>query len=454
MANKILVVDDDVAVTNYLMVFLMQTELWEPTVINDSREIPELLQREHFDAILLDINMPGLSGMDILKILREEEIDTPVVILTGFTDVDLAVQAMKLGAFDYLTKPVEDDHLLEVLDKALQHRTVHQTITTLPNGLKKEDLTFQEAFELIPTRDPAMIRLFHQAEKMAASDLSIFIWGERGTEKEYLARAMHSASVFRDGPFVAVNVEAQDPERFPADLFGQARDWSGTREGRSGFLEEAANGTLFLDKVEKLTIPVQLRLLRVIQAKEYYLESSSQIRDINVRIIVASRYDLTKDAYKDTFSRDLLFHLMVNYIQIPPLRQRKDDIPLLARRFLEQERQKTGKQIDDFSDDFIRLLTEYEFPGNTLELHDIVAASVVNEETNIITVDSLSPYMRRKLTQHEVEPEIAFIPQPLETVVHQHVTRTLDFFDGDMERAARELAISPDEMESILKDRQ
>jgi len=451
MVQKILVVDDDVAVTNYLMVFLMQTEKWEPTVINDSRNIPELLQREHFDAILLDINMPGLSGMDILKIIREKKIDTPVVILTGFADVDLAVQTMKLGAFDYLTKPVEDEHLLEVLGKAIQHRTVHRTITTLPNGLKKEDLAYREAFDKIPTRDPAMIRLFHQAEKMAASDLSIYIWGERGTEKEYLARAIHSASDFREGPFVAVNVEAQDPERFPADLFGQARDWSGTRETRSGFLEEAAGGTLFLDKIEKLTIPVQLRLLRVIQAKEYYLESSSQIRDINVRIIVASRYDLTKDAYKDTFSRDLLFHLMVNYIQIPPLRDRKGDIPLLAHMLLEQERQKTGKQINDFAEDFMHLLVDYQFPGNTQELHDIVAASVVNEETSIITVDSLSPYMRRKLTRHEEEPELAFAPRPLADMVREHVSKTVDYFDGDEELAARELGISPDELDSILK---
>jgi len=286
---------------------------------------------------------------------------------------------------------------------------------------------------------------------MAAGDLSIFIWGDRGTEKETFAKAIHKAGAFRDGPFVAVNVEAQDPQRFPIDFFGQARDWSGARETRTGFLEEASNGTLFLDKIEKLSIPMQLRLLRFIQAKEYYLESSSQIKNINVRVIVASRYDLSKNAYKDTFSRDLLYHLMINYIQIPSLRERKGDIPLLANKFLEYEQKKTGKDISKVSPEFMELLKNYEFPGNTQELYDIIATSLVNEETDIITVDSLSPYMYRKLTQTEPEEAQPYSPRKLDVVVQEHVSHMLDYFDGDREKTAIALDISMERLESILK---
>lgn len=165
--KKVLIVDDDAAVTNYLMVVLMQTEQYEPTVINDSREIPELLDKETFDAILLDMDMPNLSGMDILKGVREKEIETPVIILTGVNDVELAVKALKLGAFDYLTKPVEENHLLDVIGKAILHRTEFHTISQMPAHLVRGDLINKGVFQDFPSNDTAMIRIFHETEKLA-----------------------------------------------------------------------------------------------------------------------------------------------------------------------------------------------------------------------------------------------------------------------------------------------
>ena len=450
--KRILIIDDDAAVTNYLMVFLMQTERFDITVVNDSREVPDLLDRKTFDVILLDMDMPNVSGMDILKIMKEKGIHTPVVVLTGVSDVDLAVKAMKLAAFDYLTKPVDDEHLIGALDSAIEHSMLQQSIDRLPSQLKREDLTHEAAFEHFPTQDPAMIRIFHQAEAMASGDLSILIWGERGTGKEALARAIHKAGLKSDKPFVIADAAAHAPDQFPAELFGQARDYSGTKEEQNGFLEEASGGTLLIDEIEHLTLPVQVRLKRFIQTGEYYKENSTRIKKINVRFIATSIADLTSEDYKGKFSRDLLYHLMVNSIRIPPLRQRKDDLPLLAEHFLKQELQKTKKNITCFSREYLDLLKSYDFPDNIQELQTIVAGSVVNEKSGVITVDSLSPYIREKIMGLEERGEVPeiFTPKTLDDAAREHVARTLEYFENDREKAARKLGISVEKIDEIL----
>ncbi len=445
--KKILIVDDDTAVTNYLMVFLVQSGIFEPTVINDSREVEGCLGSESFDVLLLDMDMPNVSGMDILHKMRGKGDETPVVVLTGVSDVTLAVKSMKLGAFDYLTKPVDDDKLLEVLDNAMAHGVLNREIEDLPPELSKQDLAHEAVFEQCTTQDPGMIRLFHQIEKLAPSDLGIFIWGESGTGKEALARAIHNSSRRSDKPFLAVEADSQDPDRFPGFFFGQDRDWSGSREEAAGVLEQADGGTLFLNNIDALPLPMQVRLKRFIQKDEYYRENSTKIRKIDVRLIVSSTHDLTRPEYKATFSRDLLYHLMVNSIQIPPLRERSGDIPLLAEQFLSEERDKTGKMIVGFSDDFLELLQSYSFPANIQELRTIIQLAVANEESDRITVDSLSATIRERISPAAVVEGLPFMPRKLEEVIREHVARTLEFFGGDYEKAADELGISLDEME-------
>jgi two-component system response regulator HydG len=448
--NKLLIVDDDVAVTNYLKVFLMQTERFDTTVVNDSREVPNLLARGQFDVILLDMDMPHMSGMDILRVMHTKGIKTPVVVLTGVNDTELAVNAMKLSAFDYLTKPVDDDHLLSVIDSAIEHHALHDSIQQLPAQLKREDLTFREAFEDIPSQDPAMIRLLHQAEKLAPSDLSIFIHGERGTGKEMIAHAIHSASRGGLGAFVAVDSSAEDPERFAAAFFGQARLWSGEREEQPGFLEEAENGTIYLCEIEHLTRPVQVRLLRVLQRGEYYRENSTTVRHCNVRFIVSSSHDLSRGTYRDTFSRDLLYHLMVNTLSIPPLRERIGDLRFLLEHFRKNALTKIQKPITGFADEYVELLAKHDFPDNIQELRNIVESSMVNSDTPIIHVDALPPYIRQKITDREAPRDDGFIPRPLRDFQREHIQRTLSHFGNNRVRAARELGISQDELDALL----
>jgi DNA-binding NtrC family response regulator len=447
--NKVLIVDDDVAVTNYLMVFLMQTEDYEPTVINDSREIPQLLEREHFDALLLDMDMPNISGMDILKLVKEKGFRTPVVVLTGVNDVELAVRAMKLGAFDYLTKPVDDEYLLEVLKSAISHHEVHHYLDHLPEGLKREDLEFADAFAHFTTQDPEMIRILHRAEKMAAGDLSIFIWGERGTGKEKLARAIHDASPRSKGPFVAVDISAIAPDQLPAALFGQGRDWSGIREERLGFIEQAAGGTLFLDEIDRLSLPLQVRLKRFLQTDEFYRETSTAIIKQDVRVVAASRHDLTSDDYRHTFSRDLLYHLMINSIQYPPLRERPGDIPLLAVYFLEQEAARVGKEIQGFSPESLDILKAYRYPDNMQELNGIIASAVVSTSGDTIGAEALPEYVR---TAAGAAPPEEFQPRRLEEIEREHVSKVFNFFENDPEKAAKALGISISEIHAILGD--
>lgn len=448
--KKVLIVDDDVAVTNYFMVFLMQTEVFEPTVVNDSRKVEGMLQQENYDVIMLDLDMPNVSGMDILDMMNEKEITIPVLILTGVNDVDLAVKSMKRGAFDYLTKPVDDQHLLEVLDNAIEHGNVSSTIDRLPQSLSREDLDNKAAFEHLPTQDPAVIRMFHQTERMAEGDLSIFIWGERGIGKESLAKAIHNASPRVEKPFIAVDSSSHSKEEFSAELFGRALDWSGKNEEMAGFLETACGGTLFIDNIENMSLPVQVRLKRVIQTDEYYRDNSTEIRKCNVRFIVASTNDLTSAKYRDTFSRDLLYHLMINSIRIPPLRDRKDDIPILAEHFLNGEVERTGRSITGISHDLLQLLMQYSFPDNIQELRNIIAHAVVNTEKGELNRDSLSPYIRERLLPGEVPGD--FVPMKLKDKITDHVRRTLEYCSGNRRDAARLLGMEPDELDELARD--
>jgi len=447
--KKILIIDDDVAVTNYFKVFLMQTGCFDATVINDSREASPMLKNTVFDVLLLDMDMPNVSGMDILREMRKRKLDTPVVILTGVSDVDLAVRAMKLKAFDYLIKPVDDEKLLEVLSAAMEHGEIRQSISRLPQQLSCGDLTFKDAFRHFPTRNPEMIRLLHQAEKIASTDLSIFIWGESGTGKEAIARAIHSASPRREGPFVAADAGSRDPEKFSSFLFGQAKDWSGSREEAAGLLEQSDHGTLFLNNVDALPVPTQVRLNRVIQTGEFYRENSTQIRKADVRIIVSSSHDLTRPDYKERFSRDLLYHLMINSIQIPPLRDRVEDIPILAEYFMKEEANRIGRKIGGFSPELIDLLSGYSYPDNVQELRTIVVSAVAGADSETIGTEALPMYIRDLFRIEAAGGEGVAGIEKLDAVIERHVAQTFEYFGKQKEKTAEALGIPVEEVERL-----
>lgn len=447
--RRILIVDDDVSVTNYLMVFLMQHEIFEPVVLNDSREVPGILENSSFDTIILDMDMPNLNGLDILKIIHERKIDTPVLVLSGVNDVDLAVKALKFGAFDYLTKPVDDEYLIKVIDRAIQHRTLHESISQLPQQLTRNDLIHEEAFEQLVTRHPDVIRLFHEVEKIAAGEVCIFLMGERGTGKRTLALASHNASPRRLGPFVDVNVADHDTKSFAAEFFGMTKGWAGAAEEQEGFLERAHGGTLYVSNVDKLSLPAQHRLDRVIRTGEFYRQGTTEIRTVDIRLIVSSTVDLTLDRYREHFSGDLLYHLWGNLIKIPPLREREGDLTLFAEHFLRREIERTGRPIKGIDPDLIDFLEKYDFPGNGSELRDIIATAVLREDGEILGIESLSQYVRSKI-QKGVPAHGDFVFRKLEDLVRDFVRDTVGHLDGDIHRAALELDVSLDEVRKYV----
>jgi len=441
---RVLIVDDDVAVTNYFMVFLMQTEQFDPQVENDSRQVADLLRHNTYDVIMLDLDMPNVTGMEILRMMEAEGHQVPVVILTGANDVDLAVRAMKHGAFDYLTKPVDDDHLLEVLAAAVEMGSLQQSMEDLPTEITSQDLDHQAAFEHLPTLNPAMLRLFHQAQTLAGCNLSIFIWGERGCGKKWLAQGIHQAGGRRDKPFVALDCTTFAPDEFSSALFGRAPDWSGQQEDLQGALCSAAGGTLFINNIEHMTPQVQMRLNHSLHTGEFYRDNSTEILQCDVRYIVASTHDLTSSKFHDSFSRDLLYHVMVNSLQIPPLRERPDDIPLLAGHFLAEEARRNNKDIKGISQELLDLLMTYFFPGNLQELRKLILSAIASTTDDMLGVEDLSAYSRERITLGTFTH--AFKPRKLMDLIREQVARTLKYCQGDHKEAARLLGISPEEM--------
>ena len=449
--KTILIIDDDAAVTNYLLVFLTQTERFDSVIVNDSRKVPELLAREHFDVVLLDMDMPEVSGADILKLMRERGIQTPVVVLTGVGSVDLAVRAMKLGAFDYLTKPVDDEHLLEVLDLALQQGALHRTLNELPAAPKREDLTHGAAWEGLISQDARVIRLLHEAEKMASGDMTVLIIGENGCGREKLARAIHEASPRRSAPFAALDAAAVNSrDELPAMLFGRARVWRGTTKERPGLLEGAAGGTLFIDSLEQLGIPLQIRLKRVIHTGEFYREHSTRVLTADVRFIVASTRDLTLPECELGFSKDLLYHLRVNTLRIPPLRERIDDIPALSEYLVRREAARAGKNIRAISSEALDVLRRYHFPQNDAELALIIASAIIREPSSVITAAALPACVREPCAGAADRVIEHFEPRRLIDMERDYVARMIRHCGGDREKAAVELGISLTQIDSML----
>lgn len=448
---KVLIVDDDAAVTNFLTVFLMQTERFEPVVTNDSRAVPGLLASGEPDLVLLDMDMPGLSGLDILRHIHGKGLSVPVIVLTGVSDVDLAVKAMKLGAFDYLTKPVDDDMLLDTMDRAIEQGALARSLDGLPEDSSLEELSNPEAFEPLVSDQPSLRSVFLRAEMIAAGDSPVLIHGEHGTGKEALARAIHRASRRRDGPFTAFDAAAVPSEALSGELFGMVRDFSGSQEDRPGFLEAASGGTLFLDNIELLSPQVQTRLRRVMQNGEFYRERSAETRRIDLRLVVSTAADLDSEEYRESFSRDLLYHLMVNSLAIPPLREHPSDIPLLAAYFSRQAAENAGRVPVNLSTSLLTVLSSYDFPGNVEELESIIEHCTLNTKPGAEPgPESLPPFTLVRMMG--AGTRTSFVPARLNDVVSRHVARALAHFDGDRKLAADALGLSTDELSRLLLD--
>ncbi len=377
--TNILVIDDEETIRDSCQQ-AMSREGNKVEVAEDGIKGLAMLEKESFDLVIVDLKMPGLNGMDVLKRIKEEEPEIVVVVITGYATVETAVEAMKAGAYDYIPKPFTPESLRLIVNRALEKRRL-----SLENILLRAQLKDRIGADVIIGQSPPMLEVARLAGEVAPTDSNVLISGEAGTGKELIARAIHSQSNRNDKPFIVVDCGNLVESLFENELFGQVKSSStGATETKYGRLEVANGGTVFFDEVGNIGMNIQAKLLRVLQEKQITRVGGSRVTRVDVRVIAATNRDLLKCIEQGTFRKDLFYCLSVVPIVLPPLRGRKEDIPLLANHFLKKFNEQREKNVTDFSDQAMKVLTEYNWPGNVGELENVIERAVVLTRSGVI----------------------------------------------------------------------
>ena len=434
-APRILLIDDEaIALSN--MSHVLEKEGYEVTACKDGESGLRELHHKMFDLVLTDMRMPGVDGMQVLQHVKETMPDLPVIMITGYASLDSAVEAMKLGAYHYIAKPFRLAEAREIVKGALdygrlknENRELKQTIETLSNQTT------------IITQDLAVQRLLETARQVAAVDCSVVIHGESGTGKELMARFIHEHSQRADGPFVAFNCGALHEDLAASELFGHEKgSFTGANARKIGLFEAADGGTLFLDEVAEMPLMMQVKLLRVLQERELMRVGSNEPISIDVRVVAASNRDL-KDAVDEGRMRDdLYFRLNVVTLSLPPLRDRREDIPLLAYYLLRKFSTVMGRDVQEITTEAMQRLVEYDYPGNIRELSNFIERGVALTQGKELGIEHL-PQSLGALTVRVFTPEMAATPTTLEEQEAEHILNVLKMADGNRTKAARMLGI-------------
>jgi DNA-binding NtrC family response regulator len=345
-----------------------------------------------YDVVLLDMKLPDMDGMDVLRTIRKEKPRVSVIVMTGYSTIQNAVEAMKVGAFDYLTKPFTDDQLAIVVDKALEKKRLVDENFSL-----RQELLIRSGFNNIIGSNPAIVRIFDQIEKVAPTDSTVLILGESGTGKELFAGAIHARSSRASHQFIGVDCSTLSPGLLESELFGHVKGaFTGATQNKTGIFEIANGGTLFLDDIANLNLDIQAKLLRVLESHEYKPVGASHFKRTNARIIAATNKDLRSLVDEGIFREDLFYRLNVFPIFLPPLRDRKDDIPALAYHFLRHFCRKTGKRIKGFTDDALETLVNYDWPGNVRQLKNVIERLVILSDSETLDLVYLLDHFQMK----------------------------------------------------------
>jgi DNA-binding NtrC family response regulator len=413
-------------------------------------EACRILDTANPDVVLLDLRLPGTHGLDILREIKQRRPEAVTIVMTGFATVQSAVQAMKLGAYGYITKPFNTDELRLELERVMTHLKL-----TAENRLMREQLRSKQGFGQLVGHSPEMEKLYRIVAKAAHSTHPVLILGESGTGKELVARSIHYAGPYKDKPFIPVDCGSLVPTLIESELFGYVRGaFTGAVRSKEGLLATAEGGTVFLDEVGELPVDLQAKLLRAIQEKEIRPVGGTRAMPINVRILAATNRDLDAAVSQGTFRRDLYFRLNVLTLRIPPLRERKQDIPLLIGHVLERINGavEAGKHI--VGDDALRLMLSYDWPGNVRELENCVERACTTCSLPTIHVADL-PTQIRDAQALVVAPAGAANPAaitPLEEMEKQAILHAIQMLDGDKLEAARRLGIGKTTLYRKLKE--
>ena len=440
--HSILVVDDEPSIREFLQIMLAR-EGYDVSCAEDGREAITLFEKSPFDVVLADIRMPKTSGFEVLNRIKELSPGTKVIMITAYASFESAVESMKEGAYDYIAKPFNVDEVKRTVSNALQSVRVPEDVVP-----KKREKGSLEYFEGIVSVSPEMHKIFDMIPKAASSKANMLITGESGTGKELVARAIHNHSPRREGPFVTMNCGGVPEQLLESELFGYTKgSFTGAVSDKIGLFQAAHGGTIFMDEIGDLPLPLQVKLLRIVQEKSFKPVGGTQEIRVDVRIISATNIDIEEMVINGAFREDLFYRLNVIQIRIPPLRERKMDIPLLARHFLKKYAQESGKEIRTISSYALKVLLDYSFPGNVRELENIVERSVALETSNIILPESLTlsryknDIKKNELIDADIPPEGIDLTEAVGTLEKHLLRKALQKTNGEIKKAAKLLHI-------------
>ena len=402
----IILVDDEPQTLLNFSVMLRSAGIKDVQPIEDSRLVMPLLAKQKIAVIVLDLFMPHISGNELLPKIKDDFPEISVIVMTAANRIDTAVECMKAGAFDYLVKPVEKSCFISSVRRALEVCKLRNEVFSLKQYLLTDKLDHEEAFSSIITNSEKMWAIFQYIEAIAGSERPVMITGETGVGKELIARAIHELSG-RKVEFIAVNIAGLDDTVFSDTLFGHKKGaYTGADQAREGLIARASDGTLFLDEIGDMEEASQVKLLRLLQEGRYYPLGSDISRESNARIIVATNRDIQKMKSEGKFRKDLYYRLCTHQIDIPPLRERPEDIPLLLDHFIEEAAASLNKKKPTLPLELTILLSTYYFPGNVRELQAMVYDAVARHKSGILSMDSF----KKMISQEHLSSEISFSP--------------------------------------------
>lgn len=434
---KILVVDDELIVRESLIGWLKKSG-YDVVGAESGRKALEMLKEKDYDLIFLDIKMPDMGGIEVLDHIKANYPQTMVVMITAYGSVETAVEAMKRGANDYLMKPFEPEQLVLPVEKLLQQKKIIDE-----NILLKEHVATRLRYEDLVGGSACMQQLFTLIEEVARVDSPILLRGETGTGKELVAKAIHSKSGRCYGPFIPINCGAFTETLLESELFGhETGSFTGAARAKKGRLEMAQSGTLFLDEIGEIPLKMQVDLLRVLEEKKFHRVGGMKEVPVDFRLICATHRDLPREIERGAFRQDFYFRLNVIEIEVPPLRMRKDDIPILAQYFLERFRRETNKPVMGIRQEALDLLEAYEWPGNVRELENALERAVVLAKGRYLTKEDFN-FLFRAAGQ--------VIPQSLREAEKNHIDRILKMCGWNITKAAGILEINRTTIHNKIK---
>jgi DNA-binding NtrC family response regulator len=434
--GPVLVVDDDAAMRE-LVCDVLKDRGYDCAAAGSGQEALQELMQKNYAVVLTDLRMKGMPGTELLTEVKRSYPDTGVILMTGFGSVETAVEAMKRGAVDYLTKPVKTEDLVRVVERAVREASLRREV-----GRLRKEVHREYSFHQILGRSKSMQAVFDLIRRVSDNPTNVLITGESGTGKELVAKAIHYNSDRRDAPFIPVNCAAIPEQLLESELFGHMRGaFTDAKADKRGLFEEAAKGTLFLDEISELPLMLQAKLLRAIQEKEIRRVGATKSISVDARVIAATNLNLAEEVQQKRFREDLYYRLNVIEVKLPPLRERREDIPLLVEAFLKKCGESRGKPVKAAGEAALAMLVDYAWPGNVRELENVIERAVILTRGDKILPEDLTPAIQGSRGDRRILDEAAERTLPLHEVEKEYIAKILEKTGGNKYQAAQVLGI-------------